>query len=66
MADPEVQIFSVRLWSEKLGGGQFEWRGQVRHLGSGETRYFRTWPVLVAFVQAMLPEPDGGPDSTEN
>jgi hypothetical protein len=63
MADPEVQIFSVRLWSEKLGDGQREWRGQVRHVPSGETRYFREWEVLAAFMQAMLPDLDGGASS---
>jgi hypothetical protein len=60
MADPEIQIFSVRLWSEELGNGQREWRGQVRHAPSGETRYFREWKVLIEFLQEMLPEPDKG------
>jgi hypothetical protein len=39
-----------------LGDGQAEWRGQVRHLISGETRYFREWGVLVEFLQVMLPQ----------
>jgi len=51
-------LFALRMWPEALGDGQVEWRGQVRHLVSGETRYFREWPVLVAFVQAMLPDLD--------
>jgi hypothetical protein len=57
VADPGGQIFSVRLWAEQLGYGQheFEWRGQVRHLPSGETRYIRDWSALVAFLQEMLP-----------
>ena len=50
------QLFTLRLWPEALADGQVEWRGQVRHLPSGETRYFREWPVLMAFVQTMLPE----------
>jgi hypothetical protein len=58
------QLFTVRLWSEALGHGQHEWRGQVRHVTSGETRYFRDWSTLVAFVQELLPELDG-PSSTD-
>ena len=49
-------LFTLRLWPEALGDGQFEWRGQVRHLASGETHYFREWPVLVAFLQDALPD----------
>jgi hypothetical protein len=42
MTDHQVQLFSVRLWSEDLGDGQREWRGQeLRHASSGETRHFR-------------------------
>jgi hypothetical protein len=48
-------LFTLRLWPEAMADGQVEWRGQVRHLPSGETRYFREWPVLVAFVQNALP-----------
>jgi hypothetical protein len=55
MTDPQVQLFSVRLWSEDLGDGRREWRDQVCHASSGETRYFRDWPVLVAFLQEILP-----------
>ncbi len=52
----DPQLFSIRLWPEALGDGQAEWRGQVRHLPSGETRYFREWPALIAFLQDVLPE----------
>jgi hypothetical protein len=44
----------LRLWPEKIGGGQIEWRGQVRHVTSGQTRYFREWSVLLAFLQETL------------
>jgi hypothetical protein len=47
-------LFTVRLWREVLGEGQAEWRGQVRHVGSGETLYFRDWPGLQAFLQTTL------------
>jgi hypothetical protein len=52
-----AQLFAIRLWPEDLGAGRAEWRGEVRHLPSGETRYFREWSVLVAFLQAKLPRP---------
>ena len=53
---PHTHLFTVRLWIEALGGGQTEQRVQLMSAVSGETRYFRDWPMLVAFVQALLPE----------
>ncbi len=50
-------LFTVRVWLEDLGEGQAEWRGEVHEVLSGERRYFRDWPTLVAFLQAMLPKP---------
>ncbi len=47
-------LFTVRLWSEALGEGQAEWRGQVRYVTSGETRYFRDWSTLVTLFLEML------------
>jgi hypothetical protein len=47
-------LFTVRLWAEELGNGQTEWRGQVQHVLSGETRYFRDWGTLVEFVLMTL------------
>jgi hypothetical protein len=56
-------LFTVRLWAEDLGDGRAEWRGQVQHVLSGETHYFREWPTLLALLQAMLPaETDSAPD----
>jgi hypothetical protein len=53
---PHTHLFTVRLWLEELGEGQTEWRGEVYHVVSGERRYFRDGPALVAFLQAMLPK----------
>jgi hypothetical protein len=61
----DSQLFSIRLWPEDLGDGRAEWRGQVRHLASGEARYFRQWRVLVAFMHEMLPKLDGAVDAAE-
>ena len=44
-------LFTVRLWREELEEGRYEWRGKVQHALSGETRYFRRWEDLIAFVQ---------------
>jgi hypothetical protein len=44
----------LRLWREELGGGEMEWRGKVQHVPSGEARYFRDWPTLVAFMERVL------------
>ena len=48
------QLFTLRLWPEELGAGQIDWRGKVQHVNSGEARYFRDWPTLQAFVEALL------------
>ena len=48
-------LFTLRLWAEEMGDDQTEWRGEVRHVTSGETRYFRDWATLVTLLLAMLP-----------
>ena len=50
-------LFTVRLWQEELGDGQTEVRGKVQHVSSGEARYFRDWPTLIAFLLALLSAP---------
>lgn len=47
-------LFTVRLWSEDLDDDQVEWRGQVTHVLSGETHYFREWQELDAHLVAMV------------
>lgn len=49
-------LFTVRVWVERFGQDQSEMRMQIRHLGSGETRYFREWPDLAAFVLSKVEE----------
>jgi hypothetical protein len=51
-------LFTVRLWSEPVGDGQYEWRGRVQHVLSGEWRYFREWPALERYVMEKLQELD--------
>lgn len=56
---PRTHLFTVRVWIEDLGEGRTEWRGEVQEVVSGETRYFRDWPTLVALLQVMLPKKGG-------
>jgi hypothetical protein len=55
----QSHLFTVRLWIEDLGDGRAEWRGQVQHVLSGETHYFREWETLLALLEAMLPAETG-------
>lgn len=52
--NPNSYLFTVRLWPEKLDGGQREWRGKVQHVMSGEVRYFRDWFGLTKSLQELL------------
>ena len=51
---PRPHLFMVRVWLEDLGDGNTEWRGQVKHVLSGEVRYFREWKTLLAFLREAL------------
>ena len=51
---PSLHLFNVPLWTEDLGAGQVQWRGQVQHVLSGEVHYFRDWPELEAYLMAMV------------
>lgn len=46
----QSHMFVVRTWTEDTGEQSWELRGMVRDIQSGETRYFRCWKELVAFV----------------
>jgi hypothetical protein len=50
------ELFTLRVWREDLGEGRVEWRGKVQHVLSGETRYFRDWQTVLAFVQETRTE----------
>jgi hypothetical protein len=51
---PSSFLFTLRVWHEQLGVNQSEWRGQVEHLMSGKTCYFRGWSTLVSFLEETL------------
>jgi len=56
-------LFTVRLWLEDLGDGRTERRGKMKHILSGEVRYFRDWPTLIALLQALLAEAEKSLDT---
>jgi hypothetical protein len=56
---PRSYLFTVRLWTEPIGNGQVERRGQVQHVLSGERRSFRDWSALVTYLEAKVQELDG-------
>lgn len=51
---PHSHLFTIRLWQEVLREGRTEWRGQIKYVISGQTRYFRTWSDLLAHLQGIL------------
>ena len=53
---PPSHMFTLKLWQEDLGAGQTEWRGQIQHVLTGHTRYFRGWSKLTTLLRQMLLE----------
>jgi hypothetical protein len=49
MTNP-VEIFTIRLWREKLDERESEWRGRVQHIGSGQARYFNEIGKIMEFI----------------
>ena len=48
------QLFTVRVWYEGVDADGWEVRVQARHILTGETRYFRDWPALIAYLTGKL------------
>lgn len=49
-----THLFTVRLWLEVIDEHRVEVRGQVQHVLSGETHYFRNWEMLILRLSVML------------
>jgi hypothetical protein len=47
-------LFAVRLWLEESADSKIRWRGQVKHVLSGEVHYFRSPETLCTILLAML------------
>ena len=52
------QLFTVRLWYERVDADQWEVRMQAKHILTGETRYFRDWALLAGYLTDKLDPPD--------
>lgn len=56
------QLFTVRVWRERMQHDVQEVRIQVRHVLTGETRYFDAWPPLIDYVLTKLELPPAPAD----
>ena len=48
------QLYTVRVWYELMEADDWEVRMQAIHILSGETRYFREWSRLAAYLVSKL------------
>nr|HRJ42891.1 hypothetical protein [Caldilineaceae bacterium] len=60
MSSPS-HLFLARIWKESRSGEASALRVQIRHVLSGETRYFRRWRDVVRFVMERMEEESPGP-----
>lgn len=51
-----THLFTLRLWIEILNDDQDEVRMQVKHVLSGETRYFRDGCLLLTYLLTKIRE----------
>ncbi len=54
MTTRPTQLFTLRLWQERVNTELAEWRGKVQALPEGEAYYFRDWPGLIGRLEALL------------
>lgn len=47
-------LFTVRVRLEAPEEDHREWRGELRHIPSGEVRYFRGWVALIPLMLDIL------------
>ncbi len=50
-----TELFTIRIWREKLNE-HFEWRGKIQRIANRDTRYFRSWDMLIDTIREMLPD----------
>ena len=51
---PHSQLFTVRLWRDTEQSNERAPYIQVRHVLTGETRYFSAWPPLIDYLENKL------------
>ena len=52
--EPHSQLFTVRLWRDTGQTSERVPYMQVKHVLSGETRYFSDWPPLIDYMMGKL------------
>lgn len=55
---PAALTFILRLWLEKDDAGHApgEWRGELKHVPSGRSAYFRTFDGIAGALHRLLHE----------
>jgi hypothetical protein len=56
-------LFTLRVWYEQIDPERRELRLQVRHVLTGETRYFHDWQASSEYIQGKLDAPPDPFDS---
>jgi hypothetical protein len=57
-------LFTLRVWYEQVEPERREVRLQVRHVLTGETRYFHDWQAPIGYMEGKLaasPDPFDSP-----
>lgn len=54
ISHPQSALFTIRIWRATLGAEPDAVRMQVKHVLSGETRYFREWTQLTEYLEDKL------------
>jgi hypothetical protein len=66
MTSPSTEVITliVRLWfeSSETDASASEWRGEIRHVPTGQFSYFRGLDGLVERIQAIIGQADGSSD----
>ncbi len=57
-ARTHTHLFTLRVWVEDVGNDRFELRGQIKHVLTGETTYFRGMPALQKFLKQWFVKGD--------
>jgi hypothetical protein len=53
-------LFTIRVWQETADptSVEFEWRGRLHHVLSGQICYFRSWDALISEILSILGDSD--------
>lgn len=58
-------LFTLRIWREDLADGHIEIRGQVSHVPTGKSYFFRNWQALENSLENILNQLESeGPDQS--